>query len=140
MRDLIFPSSVGLVCAGFRASLIASDASYADAVTVQPKLPDTRTLRMVTVRDDSGPDDGVQSRRRYGINVWAESSVVAESVALLLMAVARNLPDGDPITATDSFAGPFEVDDGDDPPIVVGSTRLSHYYFTFRLSVRGFGF
>jgi hypothetical protein len=89
---------------------------------------------MVTVRDDSGPDDGVQTRRRYGINVWA-AQADAELLALTCMAVLRSCPDGQPITATDSFSGPYQV--ADDPKYVVGSTELVHMFFTLRVSARG---
>lgn len=95
---------------------------------------------MVTVRDDSGPDDGVQSRRRQGVNVWAETSVYAEKLALFLMAAARTMPDGKPITAVDSLSGPFEVIDEGTDLLTVGNATLSHFYFTFRLSARGTDF
>lgn len=138
MRGLIFPSTTGTVVLAFRTGLTASGLPYATGVTVQPELPAAKTIRMVTVRDDSGPDDGAQTRRRQGVNVWAEDSVTAENLALLLMAIARNMPNGQPITATDQFSGPFRIDD--ETPVVVASKPLEHYYFTFRLSARGSGF
>lgn len=135
VRSLIFPSSVGAVCTLLRAGFTA--ASFA-GVTTQPDLPDVKVSRMVTVRDDSGPDDGVQSRRRHGVNVWAETSITAESLALLAMAVLRSGANGRPITLVDQMAGPYKVDD--DPAYVVGSDTLSHYFFTCRISVRASDF
>lgn len=93
---------------------------------------------MVTVRDDSGPDDGVQSRRRYGFNVWAESALKAEKLALLCMAILRSAADGRPITLVDQLSGPYEIED--DPQLVVANKNLSHYFFTGRITVRGINF
>lgn len=135
MRGVIFPSTVGIVVAAFKT---ATASSIYTPATIQPELPATKTVRMVTVRDDSGPDDGVQTRRRQGVNVWAEDAVTAENFALHLMAVARNLPNGAPVTATDQFTGPFKIDD--ETPIIVNAKPLEHYYFTFRLSARGSAF
>lgn len=136
MRGVIFPSTVGAVCAKYREGLAVLPHPEASGVTVQPKNP--TGLRRVSVRDDSGPDDGPVARRRYGVNVWAESSVVAENLAILLMAISRNMADGAPIVAVDTLSGPFEIDD--DTPITQGTTQLAHYYFTFRLTTRGANF
>lgn len=132
MVDVIFPSLVGTVVRGLRAGLAG--------VLVQPKLPATKAAQMVTVRDDSGPDDGVQSRRRVGVNVWADSPTRAEDLALLAMAVLRKLPNGMPITAVDQMSGPFEIFDEGTDLYSVGGKMLTHYYFTGRVSVRGTGF
>lgn len=135
MRGVIFPGVTGILCAALRSGLSASPAAYAAGVTVAPELPGTKTARMVTVRDDSGPDDGVQSRRRCGFNVWADSSVDAESLALLCMAILRNAADGKPITLIDQLSGPFKV--LTDAPLAVGGKDLTNYFFTARVSVRG---
>ena len=136
MRGVIFPSTVGKVCAVLRTAL--STSLYAAELTVQPDLPATKTRRMVTVRDDSGPDDGVQTRRRYGLNFWADSAVDAENMALFCMAVMRSCADGKPITLVDQLSGPFRVDD--DPVMTVGNKNLSHYFATCRVSARGSNF
>jgi len=130
ISDIRFPISDGVVVTALRAGL-----SVEWAALVQPKLPTDKVRRMVTVRNDSGPQDGRSSRRRYGVNVWADSSVDAENMALDAMSVCRLIADGTPITATDSFSGPFEIPD--DPAYVVGDKNLTHYYFTFRASVKG---
>jgi hypothetical protein len=134
----LFPVTDGILVSGLRAGLAAAALSYSSGVYVARKLPDARTARMVTVRNDSGPEDATQSRRRYGFNVWADDSVDAEKLALLAMAVLRKLPDGQPITAVDSLSGPFEIED--DPQQVVGGKNLTHFYFTARVSVRGSSF
>lgn len=102
---------------------------------MQPKLPAKRVQRMVTVRDDSGPDDGPQTRRRYGFNVWGPSPVEAEGLALLCMAILRSAADGKPITLVDQLSGPYEIED--DPKMVVASKELTHYFFTARVTARG---
>lgn len=132
MRDIIFPSTVGVLVRALRARLTD--------VTVQPKLPRVHTARMVTVADNSGPDDGTQSRRRVGVNVWAASPTDAENLALLCMAILRSAPDGNPITNTDQFSGPAEVFDQATDLLMVGDSTLSHYFFTLRISVRGSDF
>lgn len=138
MRGVIFPSTVGKVCAVLRTGLSGASEAYASGVLVQSELPATKVRRMVTVRDDSGPDDGTQTRRRHGVNVWAENAVNAELLALYCMALMRSCADGKPITLVDQLSGPFKVPD--DPAYVVGSDTLSHYFFTCRVSARGSNF
>lgn len=133
--NIIYPPTTGKLCAVLRTALTASPLAYASGVTVAPELPATKTARMVTIRDDSGPDDGVQTRRRQGVNVWASTAGDAENLALLCMAVFRKCADGAPITATDSFSGPFSI--ADDPKYVVGTKELTHFFFTMRVSARG---
>jgi hypothetical protein len=136
--NIIYPPTTGKLCAIARTALSATPLPYSTAVTVLPELAEVKTSRMVTVRDDSGPDDGVQTRRRYGVNVWASTPSDAENLALLLMAIYRSCADGKPITATDSFSGPYSIPD--DPAYVVASKSLSHYFFTMRVSARGASF
>jgi hypothetical protein len=138
VRNIIFPSTVGIAVRVIRNGLEVSDRPEASDVTVLPKLAGTKTRRMVTVRDDSGPDDQTQTRRRHGVNVWAEDAVTAEALALLCMAILRSCADGKPVTHTDEFSGPYEVTE--DPPYMVGDDELAHYFFTFRMSARGADF
>ena len=127
-----FPSSDLTVIAALRGGLTSWSG-----LTVGRKLPPltSMTRRMIIVRNDSGPVEGVQSRRRYGFNGWADSSVDAENLLLDAMAVLQVAADGNPITFTDAFSGPYEIDD--ETPYVVGGKRLYHFYFTCRISVRG---
>lgn len=138
VQGIIYPSTTGALCAVLRTGLTASALPYSSGVTTQPKLPATLTARMVTVRDDSGPDDGVQSRRRYGFNVWAATSPDAENLALLCMAILRGGADGNPITALDTFSGPYEIPTG--TPYNVGGKNLTNYFFTCRVTARGSNF
>ena len=134
----LFPITDGVIVSALRAGFASAALSYSSGVTVARKLPDAHTARMVTVRNDSGPEESTQSRRRYGFNVWADDSVDAEKLALLAMAVLRRIPNGQPITAVDQLSGPFEVDD--DPQMTVNNKNLTHFYFTARVSVRGSSF
>ena len=144
VRNVIFPSSLGPLVKGIRAGLAVSDKPIASNVLTQPRLPvppqERFQRRMITVRDDSGPDDGPQSRRRFGINVWAENHVAAEDLALLVMAILRNLPDGKPITLIDELTGPFDPQDAATDLITVNGATLAHYYFAGRATVRGSSF
>jgi len=126
-----FPITDGIVVGWLEAAL----ASYSSGLTVQRTMPATSTRRMVTVRNDSGPEEGFQSRRRYGINVWADSAVDPENMCLDAMKYIRTAPNGLPVTAVDELSGPYQIDD--ETPLVVGKKSLAHFYFTFRLSVRG---
>ena len=137
MRGVIFPPTTGKLCAVLRTALAGSASSFASGVTVVPELPDTETARMVTVRDNSGPDDGVQTRRRHGVNVWA-ARADAELLALTCMAVYRSCADGQPITQTSQFSGPYVIPD--DPKYVVNGIELTHVFFTFQVSARGSDF
>jgi hypothetical protein len=135
--EVLFPIATGPVIAGLKTFLAGRGEAYASNVFCGTKFPVTKQARMVTVRDDSGPTEGVLARRQLGFNVWAESAVNAELLALLLMAGLRTLPNGDPITAVDDMSGPFEITDEQTDLLVVGSTTLTHYFFTARVSVRG---
>lgn len=144
--DVIMPKTTGEIVAALKAAYAASSLPFTSGVSVGGKLPATRTARMVSIRDDSGPDDGVLTRRRQGVNVYAAQRVVsgkvvetdAEDLALFTMAVLRKLPGVGSIKATDTFSGPFEI--SDDPPMTVGNLNLNHFYFTFRLTAKGADF
>lgn len=136
---MLFPIVTGRVVAGLSDGLVGRPEPYTDNVLVQPKLPvaSQRRKRMVTVRDDSGPDDGALKRHRFGFNVWAESSVNAEKLALMCMAIVRTLPDGQPITSVTDLSGPFEVLDDSTDILSVDGVTLHHFYFSGVVSVRG---
>lgn len=131
VAEVKFPVTDGTIVTAIRTALTVS---WSTGLTVQRKLPATLTNRMVTVRNDSGPQDR-QSLRRYGINVWADDSLEAEQIALDAMAGLRSLAGTGAIAAADQFSGPFEIDD--DPPFTVSGESLTHFYFTFRATVRG---
>lgn len=124
-RDITFPSSLGTIVRAMRASL-----TDFPGVVVRPKLPDDKTRLMVTVRDDGGtPRNGV-SRRRHGFNVWADSPVEAERLAIAVADACRS--DLAALEVTD----PIEVSDATDDVLTVGDERLTHYFLSAILLVR----
>jgi hypothetical protein len=138
IRSQRFPISDGEIVGVLRAGL-AGTWGAAGTLTVQTKLPATKTRRMVTVRDDSGLAVGRTQARRQGVNVWADTAVDALNLALDAMHICQaDLPDGDIISAADRFTGPYEIED--DVPYVVQvsgvSKSLSHFYFTFIATVK----
>lgn len=137
VRRVLFPIVTGEVVSGLKAALAARVESYCSNVLVQPKLPATKQSRMVTVRDDGGPQDDFVQRHGYGFNVWAETSVNAEKIARMCMGILPTLADGSPIVQVSNLSGPFEVIDDATDLLVVGSTTLSHYYFSAQVASRG---
>lgn len=124
--DITYPSSIGRVVTATRAFLTTRSWT---GVTVQAKLPDTKTARMVTVRDDGGSDrDGVE-RRRHSLNVWADTPVDAEALARDVAAGARSVLHATNISIT-------EVEDDTDTALTVDGMPLTHYLVAFTLAVR----
>lgn len=128
--DVLFPITDGEVLARLRSGY--SDAGWVD-LSVARKRPDAFPRRLVTVRNDSGPSEDVRSLRRYGVNVWADSSVDAENLAHVGMRILRGRFGS--VVRTDQFSGPFEIDD--EPQFTHDGKPLFHFYFTFRATVRG---
>lgn len=141
MRALrvLFPIVTGRLVSGLKSGLDARAESYTDAVLVQPKLPPagSRIARMVTVRDDGGPQNGPTQSHGFGFNVYAESSVVAEKLARMCMGLLPTLADGAPVTRVSNLSGPFEIVDDATDLLTVGTTTLAHYYFSAQVASRG---
>ena len=125
-----FPISDGAVVVALKGGLTGWTG-----LTVQPKLPDVMTKRVVTVRNDSGPQELSRASRRYGVNVWADSSVDAENLALDAMQALTLLSDGSPFLSVGSFTGPFEIPDS--PAYTFGNASMTHFYFAFQGTVKG---
>lgn len=131
--DVGFPITDGAILGELRTGL---NAAWGAGLSVGRKRPETMTRRVVTLRNDSGPQEGVQSFRRYGVNVWADNSLDAEKIALDAMRLCRLLPRNiESITLADSFSGPYEIED--DPAYTVADKNLFHFYFAFRVGVKG---
>jgi len=125
-----FPISDGKVVSVLKAAL-----SGWSGLSGGGKLPATMTKRVFTVRNDSGPQELSRASRRYGVNVWADSSVDAENLALDAMEGLTALADGSPFLSVGSFTGPFEVND--DTAYTFESTSMTHFYFAFQGTVKG---
>lgn len=137
--DILFPIVTGRVVTGLRSALGARPEPYTSDVLVEPRLPHTsrRQRRMVTVRDDGGPQDQVIQRRGFGFNVWAENSVAAEKLARMCMALLPGFADGSPIVRVAGLSGPFEVQDEGTDLMSVDGVTLSHFYFSAQVWSRG---
>jgi hypothetical protein len=129
VRDIEFPISTGPLVGILDAGL---EDDWAEGLSTGGDIPDPKTARMVTVRDDAGPQDEVQERRRQGINVWAAPDEV-EQLARKCMHIFRVHRGGG--IHLDQFSGPFEIPD--ETPYVVDGIVLAHFYFTCRASVKG---
>lgn len=128
MYDVLFPITDGDV-----ASRIRSELAAWSSLKVQRKRPKQMPKRLITIRNDAGPATDVRLFRRYGINVWADDSTDAENIALRAMKACRAHMGA--IVATDEFSGPYEIED--EPAYTFQGEPLSHFYFTFRATVRG---
>jgi hypothetical protein len=129
VRDIEFQLSTVPLLSILDAGL---EADWSEGLSSGGDIPDPKTARMVTVRDDSGPQDLVQERRRQGINCWAAPGEV-ERFARACMRIFRVHRGGG--IHLDQFSGPFEV--SDETPYVVDGVELAHFYFTCRASVKG---
>lgn len=129
-HDITYPSTLGVVVAGVRSFLTGNGWTGATAVTTTPKLPDVKTARMVTVRDDGGTGRNGLSPRRHGFNVWADTPVGAENLAIAVANCCRAS-----FTALE-VSDPVEVTDSTDDVMVVGGKKLTHYFLSAVLLVR----
>lgn len=132
--DVTFPHTDALILEAFETALTTD---YSDGLTVQPDRPATMTRRVVTLRNDGGPQ-GRQLDRGYGANLWADTLVDAMNMARVCASVARGLPGTYPFSRAFAFTDPVRIDD--DPQFtaqVSGKTKsLEHVYFTFTVGVK----
>lgn len=125
--EIRYPSTLGDVVRGIRTELAARSWT---GVTAQPKLPETKSQRMVTVRDDGGTGRGGVLPRRFGVNVWAESPTQAETLALDVVSALRGRLRFIDVTE------PVEVPDEADEVLTVNGSTLTHYYIAGTQIVR----
>lgn len=125
-NDITYPPTVGPIVHGMRDHL-APDWS---GVTVTPKRTGEATARMVTVRDDGGTGrDGV-SRRRHGFNIWANSPVDAQNLAVAVANGCRKA-----FRALE-VSDPVDVTDDTDERTLVSGKPLTHYFLSAVIPVR----
>lgn len=129
ISDARFPIIEGAVLDAFKEELDWS------TLTVQLMRPDNMPKRLITMRDDSGPQSVSTALHRKGINVWADSFIDSKNLALDVMRVARRLPLlVGPVKAVSEFVGPYEVPD--EPEFTFNGTSLVHHYLAFALTVK----
>lgn len=126
-HDITFPSSLGPVVRGVRDYLTGTAWT---GVTTQPKLPATKTARMVTVRDDGGTPANGLSRRRHGFNIWANDPVTAENLAIAVADCCRAS------LAALEVSDPIDVTDDTDTRTLVAGLPLTHYFVSAVLLIR----
>lgn len=133
IRSQLYPISDGVIIAAIKAAFVSK--GWGTGLWVATYLPETKTRRMVTVRDDSGTAAGRIQPRRQGINIWSDDLVEAKRMGLEMIRVAEmDLPKGDFIATTRGFVGPYEVDD--ETPFVVSGKSLYHVFVSFIADVK----
>lgn len=100
------------------------------SLVCQPTRPATMPKQLLTLRDDSGPDELGVSLRSFGVNVWADTSLDAENLARDAAAATLAIPGSVPgLKAVRDVVGPYEIED--DPAFTFGGKPLTHFYFSF---------
>lgn len=131
--------------AGYRYPIVQGDmlAMYRSGLASWTglKCAPTRTdaKRALTLREDSGPDNGAGvAAWGYGVNVWADSDIDAKKIALDAMTVTLTIPGlVGSIKAIRNVVGPYSIDD--EPAFTHGGKPLVHYYFSFDAVVKAAG-
>lgn len=125
-NDITYPATVGPIVHGMRGYL----APEWSGVTVTPKRTGQPTAQMVTVRDDGGTGrDGV-SRRRHGFNIWANTPVDAQNLAIDVVNGCRKVFRA--LEVTD----PVDVTDDTDTRTLVDGKPLTHLFVSAVIPVR----
>jgi hypothetical protein len=94
-----------------RAALTGRPEAYVSGVKVDNKIPNPRPNRLVQIRRDGGPEDGVFDNPRFGVNVWAASEKDVANLARLVAALFRQLPGDGVCVAMRQLSGPSSVPD-----------------------------
>lgn len=125
-----FPIVTGDMLTQYRAGL----TSWASLLCV-PQRPKTMPKRLLTLREDAGPESQGVAVWGYGVNVWADSAVDAKNIALDAAAVSLTIPGlVGSVKAIRDLVGPYEIED--DPAFTFGGTQLAHFYFSFDAVVK----
>lgn len=125
-----FPIVSGEMLAAYRSGL-----SSWSGLSCLPKRPEGMPKRLVTLREDSGPDRSGVALWGYGVNVWADSELDAKNLALDAVSVSLTIPGlVGSVKAVRDLVGPYEVPD--DPAFTFNGTPLTHFYFSFDAVVK----
>ena len=125
-----FPIVSGDMLAEYRAGLTSWSS-----LSCVPKRPETMPKRLLTLREDAGPDRNGVALWGYGGNVWADSELDAKNIALDAVAVTLTIPGRVPgVKAIRDLVGPYEV--ADEPAFTFGKKPLFHFYFSFDAVVK----
>jgi len=124
--EVIFPDAELWATTAMRAALAARSEPYKSGVVVSNAVPATRPARLVTIRRDGGPEDGVFDRPRFGVNVWAATEKDAADLARLVTALFRLLPGDGVCVNVRQASGPSAIPDAQ-----------PRRYMTFEATLRG---
>lgn len=124
--EVIFPDAELWATAALRAALATRTETYKSGVIVSNAVPATRPARLVTIRRDGGPTDGLFDRPRFGVNVWAATEKDAADLARLVTALFRLLPGDGTCVAVRQASGPSPIPDAQ-----------PRRYMTFEATLRG---
>jgi hypothetical protein len=128
-----YPVLTGVMLTEYRALLAGWSG-----LSCLPKRPKEMPKRLLTLRDDSGPDTLGMATRSYGVNVWADTAQDAANLAADALAATLTLPGAVAgVKAIREPVGPYEVDD--DPAFTFNGSPLFHYYFSFDARVKAVG-
>lgn len=125
-----FPVVSGDMLAVYRTRLAAWSS-----LICQQKRPDVMPRRLLTLRQDGGPESVGVGLVGFGVNLWADSAVDAANLAADALAATLHIPGT--VAAVKAIRDPnipFEVDD--DESFTYGGKPLSHYYFSFDAVVK----
>lgn len=100
-----------------------------------PERPATMPKRLLTLREDGGPDSGTGlGLWGYGVNVWADSRTDAKGIAVDAMSVTLTFPGEGQVKRILNMVGVREVED--DPQYTYNGKPLHHFYFSFDALVK----
>ena len=122
----IAPPDIILWATGyFRTALHARTEAVASTAFVSDEIPNPRRPAMVVIESDGGPRlDYVRSAQRLRFQVWGATKKDATDLALIVYALVAACPNGTPVCAVSSLAGPWRVADESDQPKVFLTAEL----------------
>ena len=126
---VLFPDTAAWAVDYLGDAIDARGESYCTGVTVATKVPAQMPARLVTVRDDGGPDGSTVTKTcSLGLNVYAATDADCSDLARMVAALMRAAPDDGPITAHLNASGPYPVPEQSGKP---------HLYLSADLLVSG---
>lgn len=93
-----------------RGVLMHRPEHYADAF-VSNRVPSARRPRMVIVRRDGGPTEALRDIARVNVRCWADDEADAVDGFLLVAALLRAAPNGNPVLRVEQLSGGIPVPD-----------------------------
>jgi hypothetical protein len=115
---ILFPDAVAWAVTYLGPALAARVEPFADDVTVRSQAPREDATdpapvpgRVVTIRDDGGPDRDLTKVNSLGVNVWADTEEEAGDLARLVAALLRAGVGTGALVAHLGANGPYPIPD-----------------------------